>query len=63
MTSRLKYRLKIGIYKMKKFTAYFSTDVNDLIVRKKMFMFKVERVAGAGSFSWHKGMGPTISVE
>lgn len=36
----MKYGHKIGIYKMRKITAYFSTDVNDLIVREK-FTLKV----------------------
>lgn len=36
----MKYGLKIGIYKMRKITAYSSTVMNDLIVREK-FILKV----------------------
>lgn len=38
MISRVKYGLKIGVYKMRKITAYFSNDVNDLTVRKKVYV-------------------------
>lgn len=38
MISRVKYGLKIGVYKMRKITAYFANDVNDLAVRKKVYV-------------------------
>lgn len=62
MIYRVKYGLKMGIYKMRKSTAYFCTDVNNLIVREK-FVFKVERVAEATALSWQERMGSSTSVE
>lgn len=61
MISRVKYGLKTGIYKMRKFRAYFSNDVNDLIVRKN-FMLKIERVLKQYP-QLARGMGSGIPVE
>lgn len=44
MVSKVKYGPKLGTYKMRRITACFSTDVNDLRVREE-FMLKVEMVA------------------
>lgn len=44
MVSKVKYGPKLGTYKMRRITACFSTDVNDLRVREE-FMLKVETVA------------------